>query len=558
MLLDNAEHLLPALAGELTGVFRDAEGATFLITSRSPLHVDAEYEFPVPAMTPEDAERFVISRGNALGVHVESSTALTDLCQRLDHLPLAMQLAAARLKLFTVEQLGDRLVDVLDLPGQRDADPRQRTLRATMEWSHSLLNPQELTTFRRLAVFVGGCTLEAVEEVTGTNATTLFALLDHSLVRRRDEASGSRFWMLETIREFAKEALRREGDEDVVRERHAHFYRSLAERAGVALEKAHGDWPKVLDAELENVRAALAWFMDRGDHASVQRFAGSLGVYLMDRGLLTEMRSWLEKSLESESDSPGLVHAVALSRLSQVDYLQGDYESARTAAQRSLIEARAIGDPATIELSMMSLANALEAQGSLDEALDLQEKALEIVRRLRATRPRRLLVVLIGVGYAALYRGRHEEAVQYCEEAIALAMELGEQSEGAAARCNLAMSLIALGRIHEAGRLAAEATIWAIDTSDRVLGAACLEVLAACEIEWGNHRAAAQLLGMSEAARRAVGYELEPAERALHDRTIGTLRSAFSDHDMHQAWAEGTALDLDEVFLVVEQELLRR
>ena len=132
-----------------------------------------------------------------------------------------------------------------------------------------------------------------------------------------------------------------------------------------------------LDAELENLRAALTWFMDRGDHASVQRFAGSLGVYLMDRGLLTEMRSWLEKSLESESDSPGLVHAAALSRLSQVDYLQGDYESARTAAQRSLIEARSIGDLAAIELSMMSLANALEAQGSLDEALDLQEKALK-------------------------------------------------------------------------------------------------------------------------------------------------------------------------------------
>jgi predicted ATPase len=555
VLLDNAEHLLPSLAIELAPLFRDAKGATFLVTSRSPLRVDAEYEFTVPGMSPADAERFIVARAAAVGARLEPSLAMADLCMRLDYLPLAMQLAAARLKLFSLEQLVDRLNDILDLPDRRDADPRQQTLRSTIEWSHTLLSPHEVTSFRRFAVFAGGATVQAAEEVTGADAATLFALLDHSLLRRREDASGPRLWMLETIREFANERLAQADEDESTRGRHAHFYLALAERAGVALEKAHGDWPKILDAELENLRAALSWFLERGDHGSAQRIAASLGVYWLDRGLLTEMRSWLDKSL-SLGGPPGPAHAMALTRLSQVHYLQGDYEGARIAALRSYDEARSIGDPATIELSMTSLANALEAEGLLDEALDLQTEALRIAEELRSTRPRRVLVTLIAMGYAALFRGMYEDAVRYSEEAIALATELGEESEGGAARCNLAMSLIPLGRVDEAARLAAEATVKAIDFEDRLLGAACLEVLAACEVDWGQHPTAARLLGMSEAIQQAVGYELEPAERALHDRTVTSLRGVLLDREMSAAWSEGAALGFEKAFSLIGEELL--
>lgn len=163
ILLDNAEHLLPQLAIELGDVLPRAEGATFLVTSRAPLHVDAERELPIPAMSEADAELFIVTRAYAVGVEVKPSPSLGRLCNRLDRLPLAMQLAASRLKLFSVEQLESRLTHLIDLPGHRDAVKRQVTLRATIEWSDSLLTPEERTAFRRFTVFVGGATVDAVE-----------------------------------------------------------------------------------------------------------------------------------------------------------------------------------------------------------------------------------------------------------------------------------------------------------------------------------------------------------------------------------------------------------
>src|SRR5512132_3438289 len=259
VLLDNAEHLLPSLAAELAPIVSRAEGATFLVTSRAPLHLDAEYEFPVPGMSAEDAELFVVSRAKAVGVELEPTLGLAALCERLDYLPLAMQLVVSRLKTFSIDQLVQQLAHVLDLSGKRDADPRQQTLRTTIEWSHSLLGSSEKVAFRRLSVFAGGATIEAIEDVAEADPETLSALLDQSLIRRRDDPLGPRFWMLETIREFALERLVDAHEVETTRARHAAFYRSLAERAGIALDQARGDWLDVVDAELENLRTTLSW-----------------------------------------------------------------------------------------------------------------------------------------------------------------------------------------------------------------------------------------------------------------------------------------------------------
>jgi predicted ATPase/class 3 adenylate cyclase len=557
VLLDNAEHLLPSLATELAPVISGAVGATFLITSRGPLRLNAEHEFAVSAMSPEDAELFIVSKAKATGLELESSQALATLCERLDRLPLAMQLALARLKVFSVEQLAERLTHVLDLPGPRDADPRQRTLRATIEWSHSLLSPDEMTAFRRLSVFAGSATIDAIENVTRANTETLFALFDQSLIHRRDDASGPRFWMLETIREYARERLEDASEVDAVRERHARFYRALAERAAVALDGARErDWIDLLDAELENFRRTLSWFLDCADHESAQVVAGSLGRYWMERGLLSEMRSWLERSLEAARDR-GAAHTLALNRLSSVLYLQGDYAQARSTALEALSYARVLSSPVAIVLAMENLASVLAEEGSLEEASALERDALDIARELWDARPRFLLMALTNLGYTNVIRSRYEEAVSYLEEAVALAQELGEPSGGAPARCNLAIALIQVGRVDEAGRVGAEATIAAIESSDRLLGTACLEVLAAVEAERGNHRFAARLLGSSAALRRSIGYELETAERALHDRSLEVVQSALTDADVAAAWADGAAMDLEDAFALIGREFLR-
>jgi predicted ATPase/class 3 adenylate cyclase len=556
VLFDNAEHLLPALAAELAPLVSRARASTFLITSRAPLQMDAEHEFPVPGMSPDDAELFVLSRAEAAGIGLERTPALASLCDRLDNLPLAMQLAVARLKMFSVDQLVQRLGGVLDLAGSRDADPRQRTLRATIDWSYSLLGSEEEEAFRRLSVFSGGATVDAIEDVTATDPETLSRLLNQSLIRRQDDRRGPRFWMLGTIREFALERFEDAGDAEPVRARHAVYYRSLAERAAVDLDRARGGWLERLDAELENLRSALSWCLDRGDHESAQSIAASLGVYWVDRGLLSEMRSWLERSLEAGGDG-GTAHALASMRLSQVRYLQGEYELARTTAEASLAQARVLGEPVDIVRAMFFLAQALEAEGSWTEGWAIEVEALEIARELRATRPRILLVALINLGYTCVARAMHEEAVEYLEEGVALALELGEIADAAAARSNLALALIHVGRVDEAGRLAAYATMSAIDASDQLLGSECIEVLAAVEVERGNVRFAARLLGSSEALRTAVGYELEPAERTLHDRTLHRIKEELTPTGFAAQWNEGMALSLEEAFALIGRGYLR-
>ena len=229
LLLDNAEHLLPELSDAFTPL-RSVEGPTLLVTSRERLGVGGERVYPVPTLADDEAVEMFTVRARALEPSFTPTDAVAELCARLDHLPLAVELAAARTTLFSPEQLLERVGQRLDLlKGGRDAEPRQQTLRATIAWSFDLLTPEEQELFRRLSVFVGGCTYEAAEEICDADPDTLQSLVDKSLVRRRDAESGPRYWMLETVREFASEALARSGD-DTVRARHAEWYAALGLR----------------------------------------------------------------------------------------------------------------------------------------------------------------------------------------------------------------------------------------------------------------------------------------------------------------------------------------
>jgi predicted ATPase/class 3 adenylate cyclase len=545
VLLDSAEHLLPSLAEELAPVIGAAEETTFLVTSRAPLHLESEFEYPVPVMSDDDATSFFLSRARAAGTELEPSAALSRLCERLDHLPLAMQLVAAQLKVFTVEQLTDRLSHILDVQGQRDVDPRHRTLRATIEWSHSLLSPEEQQAFRRISVFPAGATTEVLEEVTETDLDTLFGLLDASLLRRRDDATEPRFWMLETIREFARERLEEADEVQEVRTRHARFYRAIASRAGRALDGGTEDWLGVLDAEVENMRATLSWFLEEEDFEAAQDVVGSIGRYWVERGSLAELRSWLDRSL-SGGPRHGPAFAGAINRLSSAVYLQGEYELARATAEEALTAARVVNDPMQIQYALTNLANALEAMDLLDEAWPIEEEVLRICRDLRAEHPRLLTLALINISYSALIRGWHEDAVGYSEEAIAVARELGDPWGEGVARCNLAEASLRLGRIDHAADQVMDAMATAVGVSDRLLQADCLEVLAAVEVERGNHRSAARILGTSEALRKVLGYELQPAERALREETVTSIRAEIPESELASAWSEGAGSDPEE------------
>jgi predicted ATPase len=263
----------------------------------------------VPPLDPGDGERLFVARARAAQPAFEPDEAVRELCARLDNLPLALELAAARVRVLSPAQLLDRLAQRLDLfKAGRGADPRQQTLRATIEWSHDLLDDDERRLFARLAVFAGGCTLESAEAVCDAELDVLESLVDKSLVRVRD---GERFWMLETIRELAAERLVASAEADELHRRHAEHFLALAEDAEPHVRAHDVDWLDRLEAEHDNLRAALDRFEQGGEWQSVLRIAAALVAFWGIRGHFTEGRRRLARALDAD-DSPTRARAGAL------------------------------------------------------------------------------------------------------------------------------------------------------------------------------------------------------------------------------------------------------
>jgi predicted ATPase/class 3 adenylate cyclase/Tfp pilus assembly protein PilF len=540
ILLDNAEHLLPRLADEVAPLVRKGGGTTLLVTSRERLRLEAEREVPIPSMAPDDAEAFFRSRAEAAGVSVEPSATVTELCGRLDHLPLAMQLAAARLKVFSVEQLLARLSDRLDLPGARDADARQRTLRATIEWSHDLLDENERALFRRLSAFAGGATIEAIEEVCGADPEVLASLVDKSLIRRRDEAPAPRFWMLETIREFAAERLAVIDEVDAIRDAHARWSVGYAygwdEAIRVAAERA--PLLERMDAELDNIRIALTWASERGDGHLLQELAGGLRMYWHHRGLYEEGRRWLDLANEA---GPTTGHAVVrvLDGITSLAFRQGDDEVALKTAEEALPLARDVGDPGEIMSATTNLANALSSAGRLEEAGIRYDEAIALARP--SDSPVMLSTGLVNRADFLLIAGRYEQATTALREALEVARSQGVTGAETVALINLATASYHLGRDEDAARYAVEAIDVGPEVAD--METIALLVLAGVQVRRGDLMRAATLLGASEGLRKAIGYRFEPTERAVEDRVIADFGDWFSEPDVAAAHRRGRALD---------------
>jgi predicted ATPase/DNA-binding SARP family transcriptional activator len=387
LVLDNAEHL-PEAAPLYSELLARAPRLTLLVTSRSVLHLSGEHVYPVEPLDEATAAELFVRRADEADHEfprrgVEQAT-IDLICERLDRLPLAIEIAASRTRTLSPVELLARLDRRLPLltGGPRDLPERQQTLRATLEWSHGLLDDAGRLDFRRLAVFAGGCTLEAAEAVCDTTLARVGALVDQHLLRRRTTSNGSRYEMLETIHEYASEQLEQSGEADPLLRRHAEYYLSLAEEAAPQVERAHPQmWLGRLAAENDNFRAALHMLTTTGETQLALRLAGALRPFWMIKGHAREARRWLEKTLDADA-RPTAARACALVGSVHVTAVAGPADSASLeTAHRRAQEAVQIytdrGDRSGAALAGWALASLATREGEWIRARDLFEQSAQ-------------------------------------------------------------------------------------------------------------------------------------------------------------------------------------
>lgn len=380
VVLDNAEHLLPGVADVVVRLLAASDRLVVLATSRERLHLSAEHVYPVLPLPTGDAVALLEERAVVAGVPVERSPVLGRLCERLDGLPLALELAAARLRVFSPAQLLDRIGSRLDLfAGPRDAEPRQRTLRATIEWSHDPLTGPEQALFRRLAVFAVDCTLDAAEAVCQPEPGALDGLLDKCLIVRGDDAPEPRFGMLESIRDFAVERLADDDDGPPLRARHADYFRALAEWMDAALRAGEPEEGPVavLAADIGNLRAAVEFGLETGDTQVVRHITAALHTCWDLRGLYAEARSWQDRAL-ALTGVPDVTRQRLLSAQACTARMQGDYMAAQAASDEAAALAMALAGETELFESLQVKAQAARSRDDRRTAEALLQEALGV------------------------------------------------------------------------------------------------------------------------------------------------------------------------------------
>ena len=531
LLLDNFEQVVEA-APQLATLVERCPNLGLLVTSRELLRVRGEVEYTVPPLAEPDAVELFCARAR-----LDPNETIADLCRRLDNLPLAVELAAACTSVLSPAQILERLAQRLDfLKGGRDADTRHATLRATIEWSHDLLAPEEQRLFARLAVFAGGWTLEAAEAVVGADLETLQSLVEKSLVRHTNE----RFWMLETIREFAWERLEGRREVESLARRHAAHYAALAERAEAELWKVEAAlWGATLAAEHDNLRAALSFARDTEDGELLLRIAGALGRrFWGERGHLREGRAWLEEAL-SVSERPADARALALAALSELVWMQGDEARAIENAEAEIAFARVRKDTEGIRHGLTTLGHVAAARGELDRAWALYEESANYAGRAP------FMAATGNLAFVAIQKGDYERALELSAAVLAGARDGGDKWVEAVTLNNIAYAAFQLGRFDMAAErmresIRAHAELGATNGLFYALVDAASMVGAT-----GSEERAGRLLGASDALGTQCGYVLDPNNRAIYERTLAGVRAGLRDR-ADAALAEGRAMSLDE------------
>ena len=552
VLLDNAEHLLPELGDRIGGLLAPASGLVLLVTSRERLRLTGERVFDVPVMTPDDAETLFLARAEAIGSPVEPSAALTTLLDRLDRLPLAVQLAAARLRLFSVDQLLERLSARLDLlSGERDADPRQRTLRSTIAWSHDLLGDEERALFRRLSVFAGGATIDAAREVAGGEIDALQALLDKALVQRRDGSDGEpRFWMLESIRGFATERAAETGELEDLRARHAAWFRDVAERADVAIRAGDPEEIHVtaLEDEIGNLWAALAFGLEAGDGDLVRSIVASLPMYWIMRGRLGEARSWLERALDLDPTEDDLRRRL-LSATASLAALRGDHVAAVEAADEAARLATELGGATDRMEGLRERALAALLKNDFATAEPLYEELLGL--SIEVDNGVRTSACRLNLAMIANHTDRVDHAEGLLRENLSFVRARGQSRCEATTLAMLAETALRRDEAGEATEPARTAAVRSSQIGDDPLLIYSLELVAASAD--GDARRAAMLLGATASARARMELEPDDDEALVRGWAEARVADALAPDELADADATGRGLDLPSALASVSE-----
>jgi predicted ATPase/two-component SAPR family response regulator len=617
VVLDNCEHLAGATALLTENLLAACPALTIMATSREALGVEGELAWQVPPLSlpktgtaataaglaASDAVKLFEQRAQlvrpSFRVTDENAAEVASICQRLDGLPLAIELAAARMRILSSAQLSERLDDifVLLVGGARSAHPRHQALRATLDWSHDMLDAEERAVFRRLATFAGGFTLEAAERVAAggdikpaSMLELLTRLADKSLVRVEHARDDSRYHLLVTIRDYARDRLAEAGESDSVRQAHLGYFTELVEAAVARIDgdEAGGNGLELeldrLDTELPNLRKAYEFAAETDDPVAALRIAGRLDRYAYLRGRYQQIRQWMDAAVTSYPDAPAELRAKVLLGSGRLALLQCDYAPAVRRLEAALRLYRELADPRGIAGALQVLGSVAREQGRYARSVELHAESLAVAeaaedRRAVASAHGYLAFVswlqrdfdrataeasaalamfrdlgdvegaawsLISLGTVARYQGEAERAATLLAESRALAEGIGFR-EGIAWCCEQIGLLAAVDGDPAAITLLRRSLDLHGELRDRWRMSSVLEDLAAITLALDQARSAARLLGAAEAIREAIGTVIAPCERPQHLQAVAAARAALGEEAFAAARQYGMLATTDEL-----------
>ncbi len=610
LVLDNFEHLLSA-ASMVTELLNNCAGLKALVTSRATLRLTGEHDMPVPPLalpnldhdpgsddapqTESEAAQLFEDRARKIRPDIpltaETRRTIAEICVRLDGLPLAIELAAARVRLLTPAEIQSRLDRRLPIltGGPRDLPARQQTLRDTIEWSFDLLGAEEQWLFVHLAVFSGGFTSEALEAIFTDRVDTellerLSALIETSLINRQDVGGGSRFFMLETLREFAAEALDKAEDLEELKRRHASYFLTLAEATDAELRgPKQTERLAQLTRELGNIRAALRWAYGSGDDVELgARLAGALWWFFAVRGHFAEGRQWINPAAQAMHKLLPMTRAKVLRTQANFAFLQGDYANACLLSEdaRALFEQLDAPEDAAWEQGLLAIAlqykgETLQAHGLLEEGLALAraldddwlaawmlrnlgrvahdhqddeaafqflEESLDLTRRVGDTRGIALSLHYLGV---VSLGSRLEQAHEHLTESIELFRQIGDRRGLAWGLHYLAIAALELGDIEAAHQAEVESLKLRKELGDKRGIAECLEGHACRLSATGQAEAAIRLFATSAMLRDAISAPGPPADQLRTKRYLADAESSVERSLAIEAWRVGSTMPVD-------------
>jgi predicted ATPase/DNA-binding SARP family transcriptional activator len=547
LVLDNLEQVLD-LGPSLAGLLLSCPALRLLTTSREPLHLRAEHEYPVGPLEVQKAYELFVQRASTVRPDFSGDGDVEQICWHLDHMPLAIELAAARIRLLSASEILERLqhhqaISLLT-GGARDLPERQQTLRATLEWSYSLLVPDEQRVFARLAVFEGGFSLDAAREVCGADLDAIASLHDKSLLVKRSDWESSRFAMLETVRDFALECFHESTERERVSRAHAEYFLSLVE-AGDPEIRAGRDvpvWLARFDDDHTNLVAALRYARSKGESELELRLAASAARFWFLRGRLNDGRAILESALERARDAGSATRANALNGAGTLAMTQGDYASARRFFGEALGLLRELDDRAAAARVLSNLGSIEAMEGDPGLALPLHEEAVALLRELKE------IGLLAGAlnNLASVLVDTHAfaRAAAVAAESADLYREAGDHEGLAVALLNRGYAELEEGHLEQAGQALAESVRIALPVGAAVRTLPCLSALAELALRQGDTGSSARLIGAIDSLAEETEVEEQPYVRDQVARTKSELREALGQRDFETATAAGRALDL--------------